>query len=522
MIESSAAYKSAVKADYRRTLIKAVIEIIDPDIAYGSVSGSASAGYSMPEQVVDDEFVSQDNYATLELNRWTLDGSFEISPDTIEKEVGYIGKDVSGTDGTFETAQTVTINFSGVETLQSVTLSFSDNFYDGVAEDFTVIIGSTVKTITGNRSARVIIGDFTESSPTSITISVTKWSMPGRHMRIIEIFPGLHEEWSGDDIYSLSINQQANLAAVALPYGTATLAVDNTDRRFEPTSPTGIFKSIEDRQGIDISLGVMLPSGAVEYKKVGRYYQYSGGWKTGQNAMTIQWSLVDVVGMLSAREYILPSTLPTTASGWIASVVAQLGTNFLSQYVVDQTLASVALSPDSRENVTGKKCADILSWVAMAAGGYIVADASTGKLALKAIGNSGGSVALDDLESFPTVSANEDVAALIFTIHNGASELPQHTVAGNAPASSNTLSIDNPFIKSTTAADAVAARILKFYGGNAFDSTGRGDPAEEIGDADTLEIADGQTVSARRYAQSFAFGNGVLSGCKSQYIEVKT
>lgn len=522
MIESSEAYKTAVKADFRRTLIKAVIEIIDPDIAYGAVSGSDQVAYSQADQVINDNFVSQDNFATLEQNRWILDGSFETVPTAIEKEVGYIGKDVSGADGSFSTAQVVTISFSGVETLQAVTLAFSDNFYDGVAEDFTVTVGSTVKTITGNTAAQVIISDFTATSPTSITLSVTKWSLPSRHMRVIEVFPGLHEEWSGDDIYSLSVNQQANFVGTALPYGTATLAVDNTDRRFEPTSPTGIFKSIEDRQGIDISLGVILPSGAVEYKKVGRYYQYSGGWKTGQNAMTIQWSLVDIVGMLSAREYIPPSALPTTASGWVASVVAQLGTNFSTQYVVDQTLASVAISPDSRENVTGKKCADILSWVAMASGGYIVADASTGKLALKAIGSSGGSVALDDLESFPTVSANADVAALIFTIHNGAETLPQHTVSGNAPASSNTLSIDNPFIKSTATADAVAARILKFYGGNAFESTGRGDPAEEIGDADTLEIADGQTVSARRYAQSFAFGNGVLSGCKSQFLEVKT
>lgn len=522
MIESSVAYKTAIKADFRRMLIKAVIEIIDPDIVYGAVSGSDQAAYSQADQVINDNFVSQDNYVTLEQNRWILDESFEAIPATIEKEVGYIGTDLSGTDGSFSTVQTVTIAFSGVETLQAVTLAFSDNFYDGVAEDFTVTVGSTVKTVTGNSSARVIISDFTATSPTSITLSVAKWSLPSRHMRVIEVFPGLHEEWSGDDIYSLSINQQANFAGTALPYGTATLAVDNTDRRFEPTSPTGIFKSIEDRQGIDISLGAVLPSGAVEYKKVGRYYQYSGGWKTGQNAMTIQWSLVDIVGMLSAREYIPPSTLPTTASGWIASVVAQLGTNFSAQYVVDQTLASLALSPDSRENVTGKKCADILSYVAMACGGYIVADASTGKLALKAVGNSGGSVALDDLESFPTVSANSDVAALIFTIHNGAETLPQYTVSGNAPASSNTLSIDNPFIKSTATADAVAARILKFYGGNAFESTGRGDPAEEIGDADTLEIADGQTVSARRYAQSFSFGSGVLSGCKSQFLEVKT
>lgn len=521
MIESSDAYKNAVVGDFRRTLIRAVIDIIDPDIVYGSVAGSAQAGYSKPAQVIDGEFVSRDDFATLELNRWILDGSFESVPaGGTTKQVGYIGSALAGDDGSFTEAQTVTINFSGVETLQAITLSFPESFYDGVAEDFTVACGGQTFTKTGNRASRVIISDFTATNPTSIVLSVTKWSVPRRRMRVIEIFPGLHEEWSGDDIYALSVNQQANFAAVALPYGTATLTVDNTTRRFEPTSPTGIFRSIEERQGIDISIGVELPSGAAEYKKTGRFYQYSGGWKTGQNAMTIQWSLVDVVGLLADREYIPPATLPTTASGWVASVVAQLGKNLAANYAVDQTLASVTLSPDAAANVTGKRCADILSWVAMAVGGYIVADASSGKLALKAIGSAGGSVSLDDLEQYPTVKANEDIAAVIFTLHDGNST--QYSVAGNAAASSATLSIDNPFIKTQAAADAVAARILKFYGGNAFETVGRGDPAAEIGDVDAIEVAKSQTVSARRSGQSFAFNGGVLKSCQSQFIEVKT
>ena len=200
MIESSAAYKNAVVGDFRRTLIRAVIDIIDPDIVYGAVSGSSQSGYSMPAQAIDGEFYSQDNYTTLELNRWTLDASQDTIPETVEKQVGYIGTALSDDNGNFADAQTVTINFSGVETLQAITLAFSDNFYDGVAEDFSVICGDTVKTVTGNRSARVIISDFTAASPTSITLSITKWSLPHRVMRVIEVFPGLHEEWSGDDI----------------------------------------------------------------------------------------------------------------------------------------------------------------------------------------------------------------------------------------------------------------------------------------------------------------------------------
>lgn len=520
MIETSTEYKTAVTADARRTHIRAVINIIDPDITLGGVSGSEQAGYSQPAQVIDEEFLSQDNFATLEVGRWILDGTAAAIPADTKKQVGYISKAIADDDGNFETPQTVTINFSGVEMLQAITIAFPENYLDGVAENFTVTCGEQTFSRSGNRSARIIITDFTAAAPTSITLSVTKWSIPRRRARIIEIFPGLHEEWTGDDIYSLSINQQANLAAAALPYGTASLSVNNAGRRFEPTSPTGIFRSIEERQGVDISIGVELPAGNVEYKKIGRFYQYSGGWKTGQNAMTIAWSLVDIVGLLADREYIPPATLPTTAEGWIASVAAQLGTNFAADYAVDPTLAAVALSPDSRENVTGKRCADILSWVAMAAGGYITADAPTGKLALRSVSTDGDAITLDDLEQYPTVSANEDLAAIIFTLHDGKGT--KHTVAGNAAASSATLSIDNPFIKTAAQADAVAARILRFYGGSAIETVGRGNPASEIGDTDAVTVAKGITITARRIAQSFNFSDGVLKSCQSQLIEVMT
>lgn len=520
MIESSAGYKTAVVADARRTFVRAVINIIDPDIVFGSASVSSDAGYSKTAQLTDAEFVTGDNYTTLEKNRWLLDGTFDTIPDEIVRQVGVITSGISGSDGAFTEAQTATINFSGVETLQAITLQFSENYYDGVPEDFTVTCGSQTFTKAGNTESRVEFSGFTISSPTSITVSVTKWSMPDRHARIIEIFPGLHEEWSGDDVYELSVNQQSNFAAAALPYGTATLSVDNTTRRFEPTSPNGIFKSIEERQGIDISIGVLLATGAVEYKPLGRYYQYSGGWKTGQNAMTIQWSLVDIVGLLADREYIPPSTLPTTAGGWIASVAAQLGGNFTSEHTADAALSSVSLSPDNRASVTGKRCADILSWVAMASGGYITADAATGKLALKQIRSTGGTLALDDLEKYPVVRANDDLGAIVFTLHDGNGT--KFTVAGNAAASSATLSIDNPFIKTQAAAQAVAERILKFYGGNAFETVGRGDPAAEIGDVDSISITRTQSANGRRFAQSFSFSSGVLKSCQSKFIEVKS
>ena len=194
MTESSAAYKTAVVADARRTYIRAVINIIDPDIVFGSPSVSSDAGYSQLPQLVDAEFVTGDNYTTMEKNRWLLNGSFDTIPDNVPRQVGAVTAGISGADGAFAEAQTATISFSGVETLQVITLQFSENPYDGIPEDFVVTCGSQTFTRTGNTKARVEIDSFTVTNPTSISISVTKWSMPNRHARIIEIFPGLHEE----------------------------------------------------------------------------------------------------------------------------------------------------------------------------------------------------------------------------------------------------------------------------------------------------------------------------------------
>ena len=231
MLESTAAYKSAVVGTVRRTYVRAAVGIIDPDIEFTSVDGSAQASYSQPEQIYDTTFDSGDTVMSLGLNRVILDGSFTPLQSDDVRQVGYVGQELSGDDGSFENVQSVTLRFSNVDVLQAITLQFSTKFYDGIPRDFTVTCGSQSWSYTGNKSARVVIEDFTVDSPTAITLQITKWSLPSRRVRIIEIYPGLYEEWTLDDLYALSVTQQANFASTALPYGTCQLSVDNTDRR---------------------------------------------------------------------------------------------------------------------------------------------------------------------------------------------------------------------------------------------------------------------------------------------------
>lgn len=526
MIDSSTAYQAAVTAAVRRTYIRAIVNIISPTAAFGAISGAAQAGYSHPEQTHDLIFDAGKNYGTCELNRQLLDGSCTYLPDdtaAMTDQVGYVGSDLSADDGNFETAQVITLPLSGIDILQTCSVYFSDRMIDGAAKDLTIEImtGDTAAhtvSYSGNRNSAIVLTGFSVSSPTAIRITIDSWTLPSRRVRIIEIMPGIHETWGNEMIASFSVVQQANFAGTALPYGTCTLEIDNSDKRFEPRNKAGIFKSIEERQGIDAQIGVKLPDGTIEYKPLGRYYQFSGGWTTGNNGLTIKWDLVDIVGLITDRTFFPPSTLPTTLDGWVSAIISTLGEGFSEQYQVDDSIKSTALTANSADDVTGKKCGDLLSALAMAASAWVHADAETGKLMIEPLPSGGKTLTLGNLTAYPVTRANTDVGKMVFNLADG--NQTQIVIDGNEPASDNQITISNPFIHTSAAAQTAAAYILQFYGGNLVETAGRGDPASEIGDLDTIELAEETSATGRRQMQSFKYQNGVLQSCQSKFLEV--
>lgn len=521
MIETSAAYKAAITADSRRMLLKAVIDIIDPDIVFLDSTSSGSAPWSKQEQLRDKVFIYEKAFATLERNRWLLDGSMNLLPDdnNVDAEVGHVGDVISGDDGSVDAW--VQLNFSNVDILQVFSVFFSNREMDGIAEDFTVeVIQGGVsyfeQTVTGNTKTQVSFGGFTVYNPDAIKVTVTKWSLPGRRIRLPEILPGVYEEWDNDIIAHFDVKQQGDVSCMALPYGTCVLRMDNLDRRFEPRNKAGIFKSIEDRQGIDVKIGARTSSGD-EFVRVGMFYQDSGGWKTSDNNLTMEWQLVDIVGLVANREYIPDATLPTTLDGWIKSIVSQLGTNFQSKYTVDPNYSSLAVSVNSVEDIIGMNCGDVLRYVCMSTGTWPRADAETGYLAVEPMWSQGNKQDLDNLNVYPTMRANNDLAAIVFTLYDGSDT--QYVVSGNTTTSSATKSVKNPFIHTQAQALTAARNILATYGGNRLETVGRGNPSSEIGDVETVELDESNATTGRKIYQTFVFQDGVMQGCQSVLLQ---
>lgn len=522
MIQSSGAYQAAITGDARRILLRAAIDIIDPDIVYGTVDSSGAESVCVPEQV-HDKGLEMAPYATLEPNRWVLDGTFKLFPLQGSDHIGFLGNVLSGGDGTFSPAVWVEEQFANVSILQACSVYFPTAEYDGYPVDFTVEVrqGGTAyftKAFTGNTATQINLDGFTVNNPDAIRVTVTRWSRSGRRLRVPEIIPGVHETWDGSMVASFALTQQVNFSCLALPYGTCTLRMDNLDRRFEPRNKNGVFRSIEERQGIPVYLGVVLPDGSVDYKPKGVYYQYNGGWKTGDNGLTMQWDLVDIVGLVSGRQYLPPDTLPTTLDGWIASIAAQLGSNFAGRYHVDPDYAGTPLTA-RREDVTGKSCGEILRMACMAAGVFPRADDETGDLTAEPLWSQGSKMTLDNMETYPVMKANDDLAVLIFTLYDGSDNGTEYTVSGNATSSGNTVAVQNPFIHNQAQALTAARLILSTYGGNQLETTGRGDPASELGDVDVVWLNESSATTGRRMVQTFDLSSGVLKGCQSTLLQ---
>lgn len=227
---------------------------------------------------------------------------------------------------------------------------------------------------------------------------------------------------------------------------------------------------------------------------------------------------MDIIGLISDRAFIVPPILPTTLEGWLQALVSQLGVNFEDRYLVDPEYADKPVMANSAADVTGKKCRDILRWACQASGTWPRADQSTGKLTAEPLWNQGNKITLDNLNTYPSVKANDSLAALIFQLGSGESAR-EFVVSGNSTSSEKTVTIINPFIHSSDEALAAARLILAQYGGTVIELTGRGDPSSEIGDVDTVWLDESNAATARRMSQSFNIQNGVLQGCRSTLLQ---
>ena len=522
MIHHTESYDKAVTASSRRMFARAVFDLVDPDAQIDVVATNSESEISLTGQVINRGVGHTDQrIATLELDRWTLDGSFVVCPaDPADREgqVGWESADLCGSDGVFAMPHPyIEIDISQVSILQAVSLEFSGDPLDGYPVDFYVELWSgsslleTVE-VTGNTRNIVVVGDFTVNNPTKIRLTVKRWSTPYRRVRLARFMLGLFETWDTSVIQDVDIYTEVTFSGLKIPYSSCTIRVENKNHRFDPYAPNTIFTSIEERQAIVVDLGLRLEDGSVEWIPGGTYYQQSAGWSLQD--LTVSWELLDIIGMLVKRKFVIPSTLPTTLAGWLNAIMSSLGVNFSSKYLVDSDVGSLALT-STADKVAEKTCGEILRFACMATNTWPRQDFETGFLRVGKLERlEGNRITLDNMPAYPEMSANDDISDITFELDSG-----EVTFPGNNTESEISLSVKNPFVHTVEDARKAVISCLFEYGGRSFSVVSRGNPTSECGDIQSVDTQFLSTISARLYKQQLKLDSGVMRQMPSYLVQ---
>ena len=176
------------------------------------------------------------NYITLERNAWLLDGTFDYIENAVEKDI--VSSIPSGLDGGFGNLNiSITCNVLGTPS-NAITIRFEDDF----ATEFTVARGNTEVVVQGQSGYNVVLlPDYNETTNV-ITITINKWSLPYRRVKIKELISGVRLHYDKSALSNVNFNQSVDILSGALPTNVLTLNVLDVENVYD--TENGIYNNI--------------------------------------------------------------------------------------------------------------------------------------------------------------------------------------------------------------------------------------------------------------------------------------
>lgn len=255
-----------------------------------TASGTDEAVFSNVASVVGTSSMTE--YATNELNLWTLDGTRTILPSSgAYSNAGYVSNIAS--------TGSVTLSYPYRGTVISgISITWSNKFGE-YAKVFSVIGKNGNNTI-----AEVTITDNTEQvstvfipleKDTSVTVVVHEWSIPNHRVRIEKIVLGHMVTFSKNDLISFTHEQDGDLLSGKVPKYSIEFSLDNSDGRWDPNNPTSMAQYLFERQKVTVRYGLDT-DGTVEWIPAGVFYLSE--WNAPPNGLEARFVARDTMEFL--------------------------------------------------------------------------------------------------------------------------------------------------------------------------------------------------------------------------------
>lgn len=322
MIAVSAAYEAAVKADVRRWRPRVEVTWTDPLIDPSIVVTANNENYrNIKSQAADLALTPTHKWAHL-CPEFRADGTFYPMPDIASGgQVGYWSA-LTAEAGNSE----LYVSFAARPI--TAILVCGDSIYDEYPVNFNVYIynmdpcyGETLiytENVVGN-DAVLWTKDISSESITDATkmrLEIVSWNKANRVVKITEFYTSLVETYEGDDVVSLNLLEEREIADGSLPIGNISAneldielqnirIVRNNISYVDPFSwenSASLWNNVlKKNRRIVASLGLVLPDDSVEYIKLGTFW--SGDWNTSERSATVQTSARDRMELLNKAEY---------------------------------------------------------------------------------------------------------------------------------------------------------------------------------------------------------------------------
>lgn len=273
-------------------------------------SSNGEAPFSNILGITDSSSKRFKKISTGELNLTLLNGEF-LFPDPSKSVVsenfssavdtGFIShRCVSSTNH-----PKVTLSFSkitkkqlpGITIVWSTTLNeFADSFKVACYKGGALL---SEKAVTGNKAVRSEVM-WEISGFDSISVEVLSWCIPGRRARIEGIDVGIFVVFTKKDLVKFSHESSRDPISGSLPKDEIKFSVDNSDQRWNPLNPQGLYKYLYDQQPVTTRYGMDV-NGTIEWIPGGRFYLSE--WSVPSNGLEASFVARDVFSILMKSTY---------------------------------------------------------------------------------------------------------------------------------------------------------------------------------------------------------------------------
>lgn len=269
MLNVSSAWQNASREQFRyQAYLYASLKVVPPGIREGaSVESEHTSTLSNIAVLNDDIVQSPTKYATLEPNRWVLDGTFKLLDEDTKVDDWWSQNAVSSTQ------PTIKFTFNQAYTIPGIYFIW-DKENDTWPSSITVI-GYSVNheqkytvTVDNISSSSGFINALAMDDVKYIDIIINSWSFDNWRARLVEITFGFVDEFNSVNngrIQSATQISKADPLNTQLPTHNMDIVLRNYDNYFDATLNTSVSKYIAQQQVVKVQWAFTTSKENVEY-----------------------------------------------------------------------------------------------------------------------------------------------------------------------------------------------------------------------------------------------------------------